>query len=286
MSLHLVPQKDLRDYCRRLIDTLEIWLRQLIHDKLLEAYGENYLEASDGNGKAILGGKLRVPISERRRKAPKRYPRPIDAAQLEETINILCHPKLFAVHFKVAVKEAYPCGCEQARATLEKLIEPRNRLSHSNVITVRDAERIICYVGDAIDSLKSHYAEIGMAKDYNAPRITRVTDSLGNVRIFSENLQHIDSADFRQSRPLYPGDTISAEVEVDSTFLEEDYHLRWKCMAREIGEGARFSLDLENRHVNATLEIFCELISKRAWHRYGVWDHCIGLFYKILPPKG
>lgn len=43
MPLHSIPEKDLRDYCRRSIETLEVWLRRLIDEELRKVYGSNYL---------------------------------------------------------------------------------------------------------------------------------------------------------------------------------------------------------------------------------------------------
>ena len=45
MSLHKLPIDEIRDYCKRDIESLEYWLRRLIDEALSDAYGSNYLYA-------------------------------------------------------------------------------------------------------------------------------------------------------------------------------------------------------------------------------------------------
>ena len=93
---------------------------------------------------------------------PERFSRIIDAAILDDCINIICNPNLFRRHFREAFKTAFPVGDsrDETRIFLKRLIKPRNLLYHANPISVRQAEQVICYSHDIIESLKKYYEEL------------------------------------------------------------------------------------------------------------------------------
>lgn len=93
----------------------------------------------------------------------------------------MCKPDLFKDHFHNAFSKAFPDGHAEARTFLNRLLVPRNNLAHANAISIRQAEQIICYSNDVIDSLKNYYREIGMHQTYNVPTILKVIDSFGNA---------------------------------------------------------------------------------------------------------
>ena len=74
----------------------------------------------------------------------------------------------------------YPDGCDEARTYLKRLIPIRNKLSHSNPISIREAERVICYCNDFVDGIKIYFEKKGMGNMFNVPHAIRLNDSLGN----------------------------------------------------------------------------------------------------------
>lgn len=286
MPLHSLPEKDLRDHCRRVIEGLEIWLRRLIHDELSSVYGTGYLHATYPDGGNVVNNGIRTSILQRYdNNSTGRYSRPIDAALLEDEIAIISNPLLYKNHFKKGLEGAFPFGHDQARVVLQKLIEPRNCLAHGNVITVRRAEQVICYVGDIIESLKNYYVEANMASQYNAPRFVRVVDSLGNVGHFQGEPANVDTFYFPKNNSLHVGDTLSIQLEVDPSFPPSDYRIVWQAPAPGLGNGCQLALPIEERHITADLRFTCELISNNSWHRYGRHDHYLCFIYKVLPNR-
>ena len=84
-------------------------------------------------------------IKERYESDTDRYKRIIDAALLDDLITITCHPNLYKDLYKQYFEPSYPSGNNELRNVLNILVEPRNRLSHANPISHRQAEQIICY---------------------------------------------------------------------------------------------------------------------------------------------
>jgi hypothetical protein len=268
-------------------------LRRLIDDKLSHKYGANYLEAKDELGKNVINARLRRDLAERKSKEPKRYPRHIDAAMLDSEIDILCNPVLYKAHFKEALHDAFPDGCDEARTFLRRLLPPRNALSHANPISVRQAERVLCYAHDVIDCLKEFYKKQNVETEYNVPTILLLRDSFGHLVHRSEMIETgvgclytTPSGD--PARYLRPGDTLSLEVEVDPTFPSADYDLHWKVAGRRAvvlkNRPTQLVLRVQLEHVGEVLYIESELVTKRGWHRCGDYDDSIEIHYKVLPP--
>lgn len=91
----------------------------------------------------------------------------------------MCRDDLYNTHFKAAPEPFYS-GIHEVRKVLERLIPIRNKLSHGNTISIREAEQCICYTGDFIDAYKQHYVTVGRERDYNVPVFLRIRDSLGH----------------------------------------------------------------------------------------------------------
>ena len=189
MPLHLLKELELRDHCRRAIEALEFWLRRSIDTALAEAYGADYFSAVDEQGNNVINAELRRSLGERRDANPNRYARLIDAALLEDEIRIICNPNLYPRFFGQALNEAFPVGREQAKATLDRLVGPRNALSHNNPVSVREAEQVICYSGDVIESLKK----------FETPGRERTKKRRGKVPIPAKLLPHLRRARRRGS---------------------------------------------------------------------------------------
>jgi hypothetical protein len=292
VPLYSLSDKDLRDHCRRGIEAFELWARRLIHQKLAESYGINYLDAICPDGARLVKKDIAEKLTSRVASDPMRFPAPIDAALLEETISLICNPELYKKYFAEALSKAFPDGREEARTFLMRLVPIRNSLSHSNPISVHDAYRVLCYTHDFIQSIKAHNEAMNTQQQFNAPRIIRVIDSLGHAVSFSSANRHPDgpgmldySSDGRAV--LYCGDTLSIEVDVDPTFDPSTYEINW--LIANIGgppmQGPKFVLLLEQRYVSTRLCVVCRVTSNAKWHKLGSHDDQIDIAYRVLPPN-
>jgi hypothetical protein len=291
MPLHSIPQSDLREHCKRTIEGLELWLRRLIHDQLAAAYGQGYVDATRTDGSRIIRSELAGKLKDRQSKEPQRFARLIDAALLDEEIDIICNPALYKPYFQKALASAFPQGHECARTFLERLVGPRNSLYHANPVSVHDAYRMLTYSLDVIQSLKEHYIETNKDQLYNTPTVIRVTDSLGrsfdlsSVGQSTEAFTMLDSSN-DPGACLRCGDRLSIEVEVDPSFNASEYQIEW--VISNIGgprmTGPKFDLLLTERYVASRFCVVCRVISNKAWHRAGTHDHQIDIAYRVLPP--
>ena len=227
----------------------------------------------------------------RRTTEPERYPRPIDAALLDNSIKIICKPGLFE-HFRDALKIAFPLGDVHARLTLEKLVAPRNALYHANPVSVRQVEQIVCYSNDIIASIKHYYECKNVSEQFNAPTIIRISDNLGNV-FHSSQLTDLGGVSGRAAirgngtiATLRAGETLSLEIEVDPTFPRSGYTIRWHvpndAAASFVSE--KLVLPLHGKHVSKMFQIQAMVVSNTIWHRYQTFDDSVAIAYRILPP--
>jgi hypothetical protein len=291
MPLHTIGEAELRERCRTLLEGLEVWLRRLIHDRLTEVYGPDYLTAKHGDGNNIIAGELRRRLSGRQAREPAHYARPIDAADLEDEVKILCNPNLYNQLFKDALADAFPVGREQAKVTLDRLLSPRNALSHGNPISVRQAEQVVCYTGDVIESLKRYYMNRNLGRQYNVPTVIRYSDSFGTSRHENEFRQEPGGPGFLlfdkdPTKHLRVGDILSMQVEIDPSFAPNDYEVRWEFLgAGQSLTGPKVTIEIQKRHVNERFEIQCYVTSKKDWHRFGGWDDFLAVTFKVLPPE-
>jgi hypothetical protein len=287
MPLHSVPESDLREHCKRSIEALELWLRRLIDDKLTAAWGANYLDAVKQDGSRVIRAELGRKLHERQSFEPRRFPRPIDSALIEEEISIICNPSLFAEHFSDALMAVFPQGADVARTFLQRLVMPRNALYHANPVSVHDAHRILCYTMDVIEGLKKYYVRLNLSHLFNVPTIVRISDSLGQVvqRSGDADRSVIDYSNDVNAY-LRCGDTLSVEVDVDPTFAPNAYEIVW--LISNIGgptiTGRKFQLTLTERYVSSRFCAVCRVISKQTWHKFGTHDDQVDIAYKVLPP--
>lgn len=281
--------EEIRLACRSRIETLEMWLRRLIDDELSCAHGSGYFEHIDQKGNRLISQKIVDKLDERVRTNERRFARKIDATLLEEATDIVCNPTLYK-YFRPALAHAFPLGHEEARIFLRRLHDPRNRLSHGNAISIRQAEQVICYTNDTIDSMKKYYREKGMVQEFNVPRFSRLSDSFGNVTYGGQPFVNATGAgllrfDEDERFFLRPGDRLVLEVEVDATFDQNDYEIFWIADGVQRQSGPKFSIDIAARHVGLQFSIFCTLRSHKEWHRLaGGRDDSWTVQYRVLPP--
>lgn len=291
---HDIKFSVLRELCWTRIESLEKWLRRLIDDELRTQFGDNYIQYKDINNNFIIKKSVRESIENRRSDEPKRYPRDIDAILLDDAVNIILHPNLYKNHFREALINAFPQGPDVARTFFDRLIEPRNYLAHANPISLRQAEQIICYSNDIIDSLKIFYEQKGLEKMYNVPTIIQFTDSKGNSFFDSQisagrnntGRSHINLQ--KTGNELSPGDTLRIEIEIDPSFNSNEYEIFWTYSGNIstplLPSGETFTLQINESHVREDFTVYCTVISNKKWHRLGDCDDSISITCRVLPP--
>jgi hypothetical protein len=291
-ELNRMNDAEVRSLCKEKIESLEHWLRRLIDDTLTPIYGD-YFQYADQKGNRLIRSSLTQQVEARRHQEPSRYPRNIDAVLLEDSVYIICKPELFKQHFRMALEQSFPEGSEEARTFLNRLLVPRNNLAHANAISIRQAEQIICYSNDVIDSLKAYYRALGMQQSYNVPLILKVTDSFGNVFTRSQFGPCHDggitmSFTLKDDMFLRPGDMLTIEVEVDPAFDVDSYTLTWgstKPWSISKVIGTKTVIPITNKQVGQNFDVQCRLTSKKDWHRMSIGaDDFLLLQYKVLPP--
>lgn len=284
---HEYTQEELRQYCRNNIESLEIWARRLIHEKMVEKYGDSYVSKRLEDGNYLVKSEIRKHIQGMMEKEPTRFHRAVDTLFIDQIIYFLCHPVWYKHLFKPALDYIYPQGKDEAREYLSRLVPIRNPLSHSNPITTHDVERAICYSHDFIEGLKKYYKDRGEEQVWNVPRIIKVTDSLGNVFDKIEG-KHGLGETLRVKQQLSCGDTYSVEIEVDSSFDKSDYDIYWALKGfrkDEFTNKTKFTTRFTTKEVGASCSIWCWVVSKKEWHKYNAHDSKISLSFSVLPPN-
>lgn len=291
-NLHGMKDAEIRSVCKDKIESLEHWLRRLIDDTLNPVYGD-YFSYADAQGNRLIRNSLAQQVATRRAAEPHRYPRNIDAVLLEDAVDIVCKPDLFQKHFQAALGGAFPDGREEASTFLNRLLTPRNNLAHANAISSRQAEQIICYSNDVIDSLKSYYRARGMQEAYDAPLILRVSDSFGNAFTRSQfqpchdggiMLMFCDTPHMH----LRPGDTLTLEIEVDPAYDASTYNVQWfssRPWSDDTVVGTKVVIPVTNKQVSQQFDVQCRVTTTRDWHRMQMGaDDFLLTYYKVLPP--
>lgn len=289
-----MKDSEIRSICKEKIESLEHWLRRLIDDTLTPVYGD-YFSYTDASGNRLIKNSLAQQVATRRAGEPLRYPRNIDAVLLEDAVDILCKPDLFQRHFQQAMSEAFPDGRDEARTFLSRLLVPRNNLAHANAISARQAEQIVCYSNDVIESLKNYYRAMGMQETYDVPLILKVTDSFGNAFTRSQFQPCHDGGimlSFFDKPHLYlrPGDTLTLELEVDPAYDPSSYSVMWtstKPWSSAPVVNAKAVIPITNKQVGQQFEVQCRVTTNREWHRMHMGaDDFLMMYYKVLPPIG
>lgn len=284
--------------CRRKIESLETWLRRLVHDQLVEAHGSDYLSAIDSKGNNVIKASIRRNIEATYNRNPEKYGRIADATLLDDSIGIICNPSLYNEYFKDALKAAFDDkgnlhSPELLRMFCERLIEPRNNLAHANPISQRQAEQVFCITGDIVESIKKYYRDNGMGQEFNSPIILSVTDNKG-IKHYREKmgktlgegvaLQLQNKTEYF----LHPGDSVSIAVDVDSAFdgqykttysyprsggeIDFDKNLTVNISEDDIGVG--FTINVHVININ----------SDKKWSRMsGNKEDSFWIKYKVLP---
>ncbi len=283
---------EIRNICKEKLEALEHWLRRLIDETLTETYG-NFFDYEDESDNRLIKKKLAESIEDRLKKEPDRYSRKVDAIFLDDAIDIICNPNLYNMHFKDALEQAFPEGQAVARTFMKRLSDPRNRLAHANPISSRQFEQVLCYTGDIIESIKNYYSNRAMEEEYNVPLILKVIDSFGNA--FHRNqFQNVHDGGIMMNLSeekkyfLRPGDILTLEVEVDTSFSEEEYEISWhspKGFRKPAPNGKKVIIKITDNQVAKQYHVQCKVTSNKSWHRMAIGaDDFLMYVIRVLPP--
>ena len=66
MLLHQIPTEELRAACRQRLESCELWLRRIIHDRLSADLGDTYVQDGQFHGQHLFRGEIRRHAAERR----------------------------------------------------------------------------------------------------------------------------------------------------------------------------------------------------------------------------
>ncbi|HZK12373.1 MAG TPA: hypothetical protein VFD10_08550 [Atribacterota bacterium] len=290
MLFSQLKEEEKRSICKKEIENLENWLRRLAHELLSKEYGKNYLEYKDGNNNYLISRKIMQEVKSRLEQESERFPRCIDAFFLSDLIYIICRDDLYNKFFKDPLSKAFPDGNNEARTFLERLVDPRNALSHAHPISNRKAEQVVCYCHDIIDSIKEYYFKMGTEHEFNVPSIIKITDSFGNSihsHEIKERSPFIWELDDDRKNYLFPGDNLGIEIEIDPSFEPSSYTIEWIIKNEYIekyNNKTRISFKLGVKHVGELCIVKCKIISNKNWHKHNTYDDKISIFYKVLPP--
>ncbi len=287
-----LKDSEIRNICKERLEALEHWLRRLIDDELSGAYGD-YFSYEDDKGNRVIKNRLCKDLEERLNRESDRYSRKIDAVLLDDSIDIICNPHLFNKHFKNALSQAFPEGASVARTFMKRLSDPRNRLAHANAISLRQAEQVICYTNDIIESIKKYYRDKNMEEEYNVPLILKVTDSFGNS-FHRHQFQECHDGGIMKNLSedpkfyLRPGDMLTLEVEVDPSFSEDEYSITWrstKGLANDDFNGSKVVIGITEQQVAKQFDVQCLVTTNRNWHRMSLGaDDFLIIYFRVLPP--
>lgn len=288
------------DLCKHRLDTMELWARRLIEETFSEEYGKDYFNFKFDNGTPLVKNEIIKQVQDRMNSNTKRYPRKVDALVMENLKYFFCRNDLYKLHFK-NVFEPFYSGVESLRLSFEKLINIRNKISHSNTLSQRELEQGVCYSNDLIEVFKDYYKKIGKDKIYNVPTFLSFKDSLGHS-IFRENsnyswsiypLTNYDSLkNKRETVNLRAGETYRVILEVDNSFPLDFYCINWEidycCKVDKYETNSNIlEFKIDDKFVSLNLRIKAYLKTKRAWHRFANID-CDDFveihLEEILPP--
>jgi len=285
-----MPEDELRSICRINIEAFEKWARTVIHYELTNNLGENYFDMELTPGVPVVKKSIREKSSNMMQHHPKRFSRKIDTLFLEEIIYLLCKDDLYKRFFKNFLDLIYPDGNAEARTFLNRLIPIRNCLSHSNPISIRDAERCICYTNDFIAGVKQYFYEKGKGRVFNTPNAIKLNDSLGNEFQLNKDTSfesiYINKVGTNQLYQFYIGEKYSVWLTLDPSFEPEQYTFDWhiEC-GRHLGSSSRLDIEIAEDMIRERCPIYCTIKSAKSWHRYRGYDQQFAIVFQVLPPE-
>lgn len=283
---HSFSEEELRSFCRKNLENLEIWTRQLIHEQMCGEYGSDYFDCKNADGNSMIKTSIVKAVKERNQKEPKRFQRLIDALFFEDIIYFLCNRNWYDKLFKEIFSSHFPLGSEQLRHILNVLLPIRNSLSHANPISVRQAEMVICYAHDIIDCIKEHYKKMNKEQVWNVPHVFRISDSKGVVY---ENISNENNVNVCQTNHSFSvGDTYSLTIDVDPSFASEEYDIEWIWKNKKMPEWMnkrKITLTFSTTDIGMSNYLTLTITSHKEWHKFSGHDHRVMFPIRVLPPR-
>ena len=241
-------------------------------------------------GLPVIKKSIRDKAKEMMKNHPQRFQRKIDTLFLDEIIYLLCRNDLYNKFFKNFLDSIYPDGNAEARTFLNRLVPIRNCLSHSNPISVRDAERCICYSNDFIEGVKEYFYVKGQGRVFNTPNAIKLTDSLGNEFHLNKDKSFesicINRVGTNQLYQFHIGEKYSAWLTLDPSFEPEQYTFDWhiEC-GRHLGSNSRIDIEITEDMIRVRCPIYCTIRSTNSWHRYRGYDQQFAIVFQVIPPE-
>lgn len=282
----------MRSIAKRHIESMEMWARRVINQILTDEFDNDYFHAKKDDDNSLFNNKFISRIEDLMKKDTDRFKRPIDATLIEDIVYILCREDLYPL-FKDVLSVGYPDYKNAVRFYLDQIKDIRNKLNHTNAISLREAEKAICYSNDFINSVQSYYSKKGNAQDFNVPTFMRLVDSLGNEFHREDNTYDWEHMylHLKKDIRIRAGNQLSFEIEVDPSFDRNDYTLKWEAKVDSstciTGEDETFCFTVPVEAVGRYLDISCSITTNKKWHRIGVRgedDFLKFNFWKVLPP--
>lgn len=286
--LYSFSEEEIRSLCRVNIEAFEKWARTIIDSELTKNLGVNYFDLELAPNVPVVKKSIRDKTAQMMRSNPQRFHRKIDALFLDEIIYLLCRNDLYKRFFKDFLDLIYPDGNAEARTYLNRLVPIRNCLSHSNPISIRDAERCICYTNDFIDGVKQYFYDKGEERVFNTPNAIKLNDSLGNEFQLNKDTMFesicINRTGTTQLHQFHLGERYSAWLTLDPSFTPEQYTIEWhiEC-GRHLGNDSRLDIEIAEDMIRERCPIYCTIKSTKSWHRYRGYDQQFAIVFQVLP---
>ncbi len=276
-------ETEIRNSAKETLESFEHWSRRIINDKFAEKYGSDYFDYKLEDSNNLIKGEILRNISNRMAENPNRFPRKIDAILMEDIAYFLCKENFYNDFFKEILITGFS-GQDEIKNRLKIIKDIRNKLYHGNSISYREAEQAICYSHDFIDCYKLYYVKEGKEREYNVPFFVKVEDSLGRCSYRDET--KLEKLSFPHEKiKLRPGDEYKIWVEVDGSFPEDFYEITWWMNDKKVATGKEFVFKPTVSMVSSYVSVYCNLKTKRAWHKYLTYDDGFNTFIgEILPP--
>lgn len=288
--LYSFSEEEIRSLCRVNIEAFEKWARTIIDSELTKNLGVNYFDLELAPNVPVVKKSIRDKTAQMMRSNPQRFHRKIDTLFLDEIIYLLCRNDLYKRFFKDFLDLIYTDGNAEARTYLNRLVPIRNCLSHSNPISIRDAERCICYTNDFIDGVKQYFYDKGEERVFNTPNAIKLNDSLGNEFQLNKDTMFesicINRTGTTQLHQFHLGERYSAWLTLDPSFTPEQYTIEWhiEC-GRHLGNDSRLDIEIADDMIRERCPIYCTIKSTKSWHRYRGYDQQFAIVFQVLPPE-
>lgn len=283
-----LSDEQLRQICRTHIESLEKWARAMLHHALTGQFGPDYIHAKNPDGNYTFKKALVEKSDSMMAAEPGRFPTHLDTFYLDELIYLLTRNDVYSL-LQSAIGNFYPEGVNELRTFLTRLVPIRNKLSHTNPFSLREAEQVVCYSNDFTDAAKHYFLEKNMAKEFNTPNILKITDSLGNEYTPKEVLQaiHVTLKDPSTGEPkvFFKNDTFSVSLTMDPSFQSSDYEIKWRAKkgVEILDNGKRINVVIGDELIGENSLLSCQIVSHNSWHRFNGHDQQLIISFKALP---